>query len=407
MDNRSVEIEVLNEKIRQYFAINKGKFESSTTQQQDSYTCDEYIQKMNESIFYMATHQKCMPNSHISTKRYGIWGRVERCVKKTIRSLVRWYVIDGLQEQELFNQCSLATFTHGSHVINGIMDEINDIRNVEKTEIEKLHKELERQRELLNAQVQYVCKIDGKIEEVVVDYRNENNGVRDFWNKKTVSQSGEDAIIAYILMVLGIDYSTEKYLDLGANHARTLSNTYGLYERGMRGVLVEANRALIDELEKYREEDVIIHKCVSTKTGDKVPFYIMSGDGLSCMDREIVDQMISINPNLFLECEEQIETISVNDILSTYFEKGPIVLNIDIEGLEYDILSGLDYEKYAPFIIVVEQIDYSLSIAERKRDTKIDELLKNKGYFEYAFTGINSIYVNRKKLEEYRNENCD
>ena len=48
--------------------------------------------------------------------------------------------------------------------------------------------------------------------------------------KTTYSQSGEDAILAYLFAVLGIPFAKCSYLDLGANRPKEMSNTYFFYE---------------------------------------------------------------------------------------------------------------------------------------------------------------------------------
>lgn len=227
----------------------------------------------------------------------------------------------------------------------------------------------------------------------------------DFWNKVSVAQSGEDTIVEYVLMVLGINLSDEYYLDLGANHAKQLSNTYMLYKKGMRGVLVEANPQLIGELKFYRSEDVILNKCISNHSDESLQFYIMSGDGLSCTSMDAVNEMIEKNPQLYIKETITVDTITVNQILQKYFSKAPILLSIDIEGQEESILQTLDYNKYAPLIVIVERIDYGTTIATRKRQDLIADIMNQNGYFEYAFTGINSIFINKRRLEEIQNEN--
>lgn len=227
------------------------------------------------------------------------------------------------------------------------------------------------------------------------------NSKDNCWIKNTVAQSGEDSIISYIIMVLGIRPQDEFYLDLGANHAIQLSNTYMLYTNGMRGVLVEANPQLIPELKFYRSEDIILNKCVSIDQKDATDFYILSGDGLSTTSWESVQEIMQVNPAITLTETVSVESITVNEILNKYFDKAPLILNIDLEGMEEMILSGYDYEKYAPLIIIVERIDYSLSLALAKRIDKVEEILTAKGYCEYAFTGINSIYINKVRMEEY------
>lgn len=62
---------------------------------------------------------------------------------------------------------------------------------------------------------------------------------------------------------IGIDLKKVRYLDLGANHAKELSNSYAYYENGASGVLVEANPELIDELKEIRPRDIIVNKAIA------------------------------------------------------------------------------------------------------------------------------------------------
>lgn len=103
--------------------------------------------------------------------------------------------------------------------------------------------------------------------------------------KTTYSQSGEDAILAYLFAVLGIPFAKCTYLDLGANRPKEMSNTYFFYEQGATGTLIEANPALIPALQKERSGDVILNRCIAPKSGDVIPFHVMNVDGLSTPGR--------------------------------------------------------------------------------------------------------------------------
>ena len=59
----------------------------------------------------------------------------------------------------------------------------------------------------------------------------QNGTEQVFYQKKTYSQSGEDAIVGYILNYLNIPFDKMTYLDLGANHAKELSNSYFFMSR--------------------------------------------------------------------------------------------------------------------------------------------------------------------------------
>lgn len=227
----------------------------------------------------------------------------------------------------------------------------------------------------------------------------DKNGL-SFWDKDSVSQSGEDCIVAYIAMEMGYRPEQVTYLDLGANHAKDMSNTYYFYNYGARGVLVEANPDLIPELRLYRSGDVILNRCVSTEDGNIVEFYILNGDGISSMDKKRAEQAIAINEDLYISRVVQVQTISVNTILEQYFDVVPFLLNIDIEGCDTEILEAMDFERFRPKIIICEAIPYRKNIVVGEKDTELVEFLLGKDYIEYAFTGINCIFIDKRELRE-------
>lgn len=242
--------------------------------------------------------------------------------------------------------------------------------------------------------------------------RMRDNGVGAFspedhevFYKKTNAQAGEDSIMAYVFSTLGIPFKECDYLDLGANHPQFLSNTNFFYEQGARGVLVEANPDLIQSLRYYRNCDILLNRVISDKADGSLDFYILSGDGLSTPDYEAAKQAIEANPNLKIEKVIKVEPITVNEILRTYFYTAPKILNVDIEGMEMDILRGIDFNAYRPLMVIIEMIPYSPSLIVGEKNTEIMEFMRSKGYQEYAFTGINSIFIDveqAKKLQRTR-----
>ena len=213
------------------------------------------------------------------------------------------------------------------------------------------------------------------------------------------AQSGEDAVIEYIVDRLQIPLSEVTYLDLGANHAKYLSNTNYFYEHGARGVLVEANPQLIEELTTQRPDDIVLNRCITTKSGEKIPFYILSGDGLSSCDRVTVEETLEENPEIQIEKTVDVETITIQDILKEYFEKPPVLVNVDIEGMELEVLKGFDFEHFRPLMFIVETIPYRAKLVVGEKEETVLEFMKSNGYVEYAFTGINSILIDAKQLE--------
>ena len=324
------------------------------------------------NIERLLRYEKVTVDPIVATKKRGLLGKLVVLFKRFSRKVVAWYLQPVCDAQTRYNHMVYMT-------LQNIYEEFTGYKEVQEKQ-QNMIKILEEQ-----------CKVmrDSKVS-------------NDFWDKRTVSQAGEDAIISYILMVLGIDPQTESYLDLGANHAKELSNTYMLYTQGMRGVLVEANPRLIPELQYMRKGDIVLNRCIAEESGKALTFYVLNGVGVSSPVLEAVQKAMSCNPTLKIEETVDVESISVNEILEKYFTKAPIVLNIDIEGMEQEIIESINFDKFAPFIIIMERIDYDTKLVVGKRTDRIEEIMKGKGYVEYAFTGINSIFIHEKKLEEYQ-----
>ncbi len=231
---------------------------------------------------------------------------------------------------------------------------------------------------------------------------NKDSGVKrfNFLDKTTNSQSGEDAILAYVVSRLGIPFDECTYLDLGANRPVEGSNTNFFYNCGARGVLVEANPELIPDLEKVRSEDTVLNCCVDTEDGVQREFIIMTDDGLSTTDPDEIGYIQAVNPDIKVKSRVMVESITINTIMERYFPAAPVICSIDVEGKDLELLQSIDFEKYRPLLLVAEMIEYSNDLAVNSKNEDIYAYMKSVGYEEYAFTGINSIFIDTLALKE-------
>jgi FkbM family methyltransferase len=270
------------------------------------------------------------------------------------------------------------------------------------------HESVQRQDEKISTLERLISRYNEQF--MVAQYKLERLELYDVFSdrhptheKRSFSQMGEDTILSMVFLLLKIPMSQTFYLDLGANHAKEINNTYFFYRQGARGVLVEANPALIPELKLYRNGDIVLNKCIAQKSGDKIPFYVMSGDGLSTALKESAEEFIAINPALTLEHVVEVETITVTDVIDQYFDNAPTLLSIDIEGKEEEVLRAIDFTKCRPTVIVCEMIPYiPNTLVTGQKDESIMKIMAENDYAEYAFTGINSIFVDNKRLEAAR-----
>ncbi|MFV0311344.1 MAG: FkbM family methyltransferase [Dysgonomonas sp.] len=210
------------------------------------------------------------------------------------------------------------------------------------------------------------------------------------FGKRSYSQCGEDLIISYLFSLRGIN--TPTYIDIGAHDPYYLSNTALFYERGARGINIEANPLLIDNFNRERPNDINLNIGISD-TIDTIDFFIMEDSTLSTFSKSESDKMISLGKPL--REKRTISTTTVSEIINTYHNGiSPDFMSLDIEGLDYTILKDIDFQKITPKVICVEAADYSPIGAGKRRDDIID-LLIQKGYYEYANTNLNAIMVKR------------
>ena len=205
------------------------------------------------------------------------------------------------------------------------------------------------------------------------------------------SQAGEDLVIDFLLQGIGI---RPAYLELGTNHPRMGNNTYKFYRRGCRGVLVEADPSLIPYIRKARPRDTVLNVGVSAYEETVKKFYVLSCPSFNTFDEKAALERDN-SSTAKIKAVVDIQLISINTIIERHFSRTPDFLSIDIEGLDLEVLKSLDFEKHPIPIICAETCEFSETHIKPK-DRSVEKFLTAKGYFVYADTYINTIFVNEK-----------
>jgi len=211
------------------------------------------------------------------------------------------------------------------------------------------------------------------------------------YRKVSYSQSGEDLIINFILSTLGIKNPT--YIDIGAHHPFYLSNTALLYQNGARGICIEPDPVLFKTIQKYRKNDICLNIGIGFSEEKEADFFIMQCPTLNTFSKE---QAIEYENYGTYKIEKvcKIRLKNINNIIESYLKKTPNLISLDVEGLDYQILKSLDFEKYRPEVFCIETLTYTEDNSEKKLTEIIDFMLE-KDYMIYADTFINTIFVNR------------
>lgn len=210
----------------------------------------------------------------------------------------------------------------------------------------------------------------------------------DWQHEVSYAQCGEDIIIQYVFASLGV--RAIRYLDIGAHHPSYLSNTCLFYLKGHRGVCVEPDATLLPAFRRERPGDRLLNIGVAPKHGD-AEFFVMTTPTLNTFSRTEAERFVSYGKER-IERVEKIPIRNINSIISENFTTPPNFLSLDVEGLDLIILQSLDFDCHAPTVMCVETLTYTEDRSERKLNELI-KFVESKGYFVYADTYVNSIFV--------------
>jgi FkbM family methyltransferase len=171
------------------------------------------------------------------------------------------------------------------------------------------------------------------------------------------------------------------FVDVGANHPHAGSQSWHLERRGWRGILIEPLPELADRLRETRTANVFAVACSSPENaGRSLPFHVAGVAGsLSSLDRG------RMAPSAQPQSVINVPIRTLDDILEEAGAPQPLdFLSVDVEGHEVEVLSGFDFTRWAPRLILLED---HLGNLRRHR------FMKSNSYRLVRRTEINGWYV--------------
>lgn len=182
------------------------------------------------------------------------------------------------------------------------------------------------------------------------------------------------------------------YVDVGANDPIIDSVTKLFYDAGWNGINIDPVEKFIEKYHLLRERDINIPKAVSEEKG-VMQLWQCDIPGWSTLDRTVAAKHESEGYKGYWS-EVSIDTLSAildeKDFSDIHF------LKVDVEGAEYSVLKGNDWNKYRPWIVLIEATVPNTQILDYDECEKL--LLENQYHHVYS-DGLNRYYVANEHSE--------
>ena len=178
-------------------------------------------------------------------------------------------------------------------------------------------------------------------------------------------------------------------VDVGAHDGRTLSNSHPFLALGWSGVLVEPLPAAFERLDAlYRDRPDVHCVQVACAEAEGERQLHLGTDGPLTMNSTLrapagVGAALSVSVRTLTSVLEACAAPSDFSILL-----------VDAEGMDYEVLAGLDFERFRPRVVVTED-----DLTAPDRHAAKTRLLAERGYVLYAVVG-NSIWITEQVARE-------
>jgi hypothetical protein len=172
------------------------------------------------------------------------------------------------------------------------------------------------------------------------------NSIRKRSSRLTFSQCGEDLTV--------LKYLPERdgmYVDIGGGHPVIGSNSFLLDKRGYTGTIVEPINKFSEKFKKRRNV-VKVFETVCAPGNKAVDFYEFENSFLSTSSKEVADALLTSGEKLV--SKKRLVSKLLSELGVAAMPSMPSLLDVDVEGLDLDVLKSNDWSTFRPRVILVE-----------------------------------------------------
>lgn len=209
----------------------------------------------------------------------------------------------------------------------------------------------------------------------VTDFKTKN--INEMYVCPVYSQEGEE-------IYLKEKFSEKKkgiYVDVGAYHPYRFSNTYWAYQLGWTGINIEPNVDNLKLFSALRPNDININ-CGVSNNECMLNYYSFKEGALNTFVKRNADDIGDIQ-NVTM-----VKTDTLKNILSNEKIQKIDFIDIDVEGMEMNVLMSIDWRKTVIDCVLVEQRNMTILDVINSEEYKYMQKIGYKATNKYGRTVI-------------------
>lgn len=167
------------------------------------------------------------------------------------------------------------------------------------------------------------------------------------------------------------------YIDVGAHHPIRFSNTFFYYKKGWSGINIDAMPGSMKIFDKVRPRDINIEVPIAGSETE-IDYFMFNEPALNGFSEEISLERNSLASYKII-AKKKLKTATLKSILDKHVKPGTTIdfLNIDVEGLDFEVLKSNDWHKYRPKFVLIEILTLNF---EEIMNNEVFKFLKDKNY---------------------------
>jgi FkbM family methyltransferase len=183
------------------------------------------------------------------------------------------------------------------------------------------------------------------------------------------------------------------YIDVGAHDPVYDSVTKHFSDHGWRGVNVEPIPRKAAAFKTSRPRDVNLGVGLSDRAGHATFYEVVEAPTISTFSAELAE---AYRGRGYTVAEHKVEVLTLADVCERHAPPTIDFLSLDAEGHEQQVLSGADFCRWRPRVVVVEATRPG---SQAPAHHEWENLLLSADYLFATFDGLNRYYVRGEEPE--------